>query len=153
MATSCPDDVAVEQDNLAIQRARSGAKWLDAKFGPDWDTRIDVERLDIASPSRCIIGQLIRHGYLSLLFAAGTGVVDHGFSLGLLDLVVVLLPLGPIRRAYRPLNDAWKAVLHERRDNKVKHAIWEFKIPLPSGEHESASRALIRAAQFRKWRG
>jgi len=113
MHSTLLDDVAVEKADWALDRARSGAAWLDSKFGPEWDRRIDFERLEIGSPVRCIVGQLIIHGYLSLLFA--TKIVDHGFSLGLLDLVVVLLPLGAVKRAYRPLTDAWKTVLGERR--------------------------------------
>jgi hypothetical protein len=103
----------------AMTRARNGARWLDAKYGPDWDRRIDFDRLEIGSPIRCIVGQLIRHGYLSMLFA--TQIVAHGFSRGLLDVVVILLPIGPVKRAYRPLTDAWKVVLRERRGPAQAH--------------------------------
>jgi hypothetical protein len=108
-----------ETADWALARARSGAAWLDAKYGPDWDRRIDFDRLEIGSPIWCIVGQLIMHGYLSMLFA--TQIVDHGFSRGLLDLVVILLPIGPVKRAYRPLTDAWKTVLRERRGPKEPH--------------------------------
>jgi hypothetical protein len=112
----CPE---FETADWALARARSGAAWLDAKYGPDWDRRIDFDRLDIGSPIWCIVGQLIMHGYLSLMFA--TQVVEHGFSRGLLDLVVILLPIGPVKRAYRPLTDAWKKVLRERRGPTEPH--------------------------------
>ncbi len=108
-------ETGFEQQDWAMSRARNGAAWLDAKFGPDWDRQIDFEKLEIGRPIRCIVGQLIRHGYLSLLFA--TGIVDHGFSRGLLDVLVVLLPFAPLRRAYRPLTNAWKIVLRERRSS------------------------------------
>jgi hypothetical protein len=110
----------------AMTRARNGARWLDAKYGPDWDRRIDFDRLEIGSPIRCVVGQLIRHGYLSMLFA--TQIVAHGFSRGLLDVVVILLPIGPVKRTYRPLTDAWKVVLRDRRGPvpaHVKHAALE----------------------------
>ncbi len=106
-------DGGVPIPEWAMTRARNGARWLDAKYGPDWDRRIDFDRLEIGSPIRCVVGQLIRHGYLSLLFA--TQIIAHGFSRGLLDVVVILLPIGPVKRAYRPLTDAWKVVLRERR--------------------------------------
>jgi hypothetical protein len=121
----------VENADWALARARSGAAWLDSKYGPDWDRRIDFERLEIGSPIWCIVGQLIMHGYLSMLFA--TQVVDHGFSRGLLDLVVILLPIGPVKRAYRPLTEAWKTVLRERRD--------------PSGSHAKPARQFALAAK------
>jgi hypothetical protein len=107
------DEIQVEEHDWAMTRARSGAAWLDSQFGPKWDRDIDFEKLEIGSPVRCIVGQLILHGYLSLLFA--THIVDHGFSRGLLDILVVLMPISPLKRAYRPLTDAWKTVLQERR--------------------------------------
>jgi len=113
------DQAVVENSDWALARARSGAAWLDAKYGPDWDRRIDFDRLEIGSPIWCIVGQLIMHGCLSMLFA--TQIVDHGFSRGLLDLVVILLPIGPVKRAYRPLTDAWKTVLRERRGPREPH--------------------------------
>jgi hypothetical protein len=113
------DEAQVEDHDWAAARARSGAAWLDSQFGPEWDRDIDFEKLEIGSPIRCIVGQLILHGYVSLLFA--THIVDHGFSRGLLDILVVLLPIGPFKRAYRPLTDAWKTVLQERRGSTRPH--------------------------------
>ena len=113
------DHPEVENADWALARARNGAAWLDDKYGPDWDRRIDFDRLEIGSPIWCIVGQLIMHGYLSMLFA--TQIVDHGFSRGLLDLVVILLPIGPVKRAYRPLTNAWKSVLRERRGLTEPH--------------------------------
>jgi hypothetical protein len=113
------DHPEVENADWALARARNGAAWLDSKYGTDWDRRIDFDRLEIGSPIWCIVGQLIMHGYLSMLFA--TQIVDHGFSRGLLDLVVILLPIGPVKRAYRPLTNAWKSVLRERRGPTKPH--------------------------------
>jgi hypothetical protein len=110
-----------EQEDWAMTRARHGAAWLDSNFGPEWDRQIDFDKLRIGSPIRCIVGQLILHGYASLLFA--TRIVDHGFSLGLLDILVVLLPFAPLKRAYRPLTDAWRKVLRERRDKTPAPAL------------------------------
>jgi hypothetical protein len=121
------DKVAVQTQDWAMQRARSGAAWLDAKFGRDWDRRIDFEKVQIGSPIRCIVGQLITHGYLSMLFA--TNIVQHGFSRGLLDIVVVLLPITPVKRAYQPLTNAWKIVLRERRGETAPHAVRPAKNP------------------------
>jgi hypothetical protein len=96
----------------ANDRARRGAAWLDSKFGPGWAEKIDATRLDIGSPSNCILGQLICQGHLSLIFVADG--VDHGFSLGGRDLLVLFLPIAPLKRAYHPLNEAWRAILRER---------------------------------------
>ncbi|HET6327614.1 MAG TPA: hypothetical protein VFG04_23225 [Planctomycetaceae bacterium] len=122
----------------ALARARSGAAWLDAKYGSDWDRHIDFDRVEIGSPFWCIVGQLIRHGYLSMLFA--TQIVDHGFSRGLLDVVIVLLPIGPVKQAYRPLTDAWKTVLRERRGPTEPH-VKPAKVPV-------STAARLRRAGF-----
>jgi hypothetical protein len=137
------DNAAVENADWALARAHSGAKWLDSKFGPDWDRRIDFERLEIGSPIWCIVGQLIMHGYLSMLFA--THIVDHGFSRGLLDLVVILLPIGRLKRAYRPLTNAWKAVLLERRGPTNPHVVRPAR-QLASAEEASRDRDFVQAA-------
>lgn len=132
-----PHETGFEHQDWAVDRARNGAAWLDAKFGPDWDRQIDFEKLEIGGPLRCIVGQLILHGYLSLLFA--TQIVDHGFSRGLLDILVVLLPIAPFKRAYRPLTGAWKAVLRERREKTPPHA-------QPAGGNSSQRRNWNQAA-------
>ncbi|HEV3301941.1 MAG TPA: hypothetical protein VG055_19965 [Planctomycetaceae bacterium] len=136
------DQAVVENSDWALTRARNGADWLDAKYGPDWDRRIDFDRLAIGSPIWCIVGQLIMHGYLSMLFA--TQIVDHGFSRGLLDLVVILLPIGPVKRAYRPLTDAWKTVLRERRGPREPHI--KPARPFASALEEGRSGDFIQAA-------
>ena len=136
------DQAVVENSDWALARARSGADWLDSKYGPDWDRRIDFDRLEIGSPIWCIVGQLIMHGYLSMLFA--TQIVDHGFSRGPLDLVVILLPIGPVKRAYRPLTDAWKTVLRERRGPREPHI--KPARPFASALEEGRSGDFIQAA-------
>ena len=137
------DKATIENSDWALARARSGAEWLDAKFGPGWDRRIDFERLEIASPIWCVVGQLIMQGYLSMLFA--THIVDHGFSRGLLDLVVILLPIGPVKRAYLPLTNAWKTVLLERRGPTKPH-VAEQVSQLTSAEEASRVRNFAQAA-------
>ena len=44
------------RDELAEAVAR-GAAWLDTEV-PDWRARIDVETLNLASPTRCVAGQV-----------------------------------------------------------------------------------------------
>jgi hypothetical protein len=136
----CPD---ANNRDWALARARSGAAWLDSKYGPDWDRRIDFDRLEIGSPIWCIVGQLIMHGYLSMLFA--TNIVDHGFSRGLLDLVIILLPIGPVKRAYRPLTDAWKSVLRERRGPTEPHVARPAK-PFGTGDDGLRHGEFVQAA-------
>jgi hypothetical protein len=45
------DQAVVENSDWALARARNGAAWLDSKYGPDWDRRIDFDRLEIGSAS------------------------------------------------------------------------------------------------------
>jgi hypothetical protein len=39
------------------RRVALGAEWLDSEFGPDWDTYVEPEYLDMSSGMRCILGQ------------------------------------------------------------------------------------------------
>ena len=40
-----PHETGIQTSGLGGKRARNGAAWLDAKFGPDWDRQIDFEKL------------------------------------------------------------------------------------------------------------
>jgi hypothetical protein len=40
------------------ERVAAGVAWLD-EHAPDWVGRIDLERLDLTSPCRCILGQTV----------------------------------------------------------------------------------------------
>jgi hypothetical protein len=106
-----------EQPEWAMARARKGAAWLDSKFGPEWDRRIDLETLDIGTVDRCILGQLgCQTSTRGLMFPGQ--VIKRGLSLGFLDILTLLLPIGPVKRAYQPLNNAWRAVVRERWNKK-----------------------------------
>ncbi len=39
------------------ERVARGAAFLDEKM-PGWDQRIDLDKLDLAAPCRCVLGQL-----------------------------------------------------------------------------------------------
>jgi hypothetical protein len=109
-------ETEIEQSEWALERARNGAAWLDSRFGPDWDQCIDLETLDIGTYKYCILGQLHRQGYPRTMYVRKA--IQKGFSRGLLDSLTMLFPFGPFKRAYRPLNEAWKAVLRERWNKK-----------------------------------
>ncbi len=44
-------------DEEIMTRVRNGIEWLDENI-PDWLQRLDVERLDMKSDCKCILGQL-----------------------------------------------------------------------------------------------
>ncbi len=130
-------ETGFEHQDWAMDRARKGAAWLDSKFGPEWDRRIDLECLDIGSPSCCILGQLRRQGLPGLLHTRNS--VAQGFSLGLLDILGLLIPFGPFKRAHRPLTDAWKALLRERWNKRPAQT-------QPAGGNSSQRRNWNQAA-------
>jgi hypothetical protein len=68
-------------DTIAARVAR-GAALLDEKL-PGWADRIDLDRLDLASPCRCVLGQLWLDkplGDHEDPFDAAMGDLDLGFS-------------------------------------------------------------------------
>jgi len=104
----------VKDDDVALSRARAGMVFLDRRLGPDWDRKIDLDRLDVGSPARCIQAQLLRRGHWSLIFQSLAGEVERGFACGLIDLLF-WLPIPSVKRSYQRLTQAWKLLLLERR--------------------------------------
>lgn len=106
-------DDPVPDMRTAMARAEVGARYLDRKYGEDWHTLIDAERLDIASPCRCVLGQLVGHGYYGALFPSYRDGVDGGFSCGLWDTLFFAQPPS-VKRSFQRLTKAWKIVLQRR---------------------------------------
>lgn len=106
-------DDPVPDMRTAMARAEVGARYLDRKYGEDWHTLIDAERLDIASPCRCVLGQLVGHGYYGALFPSYRDGVDGGFSCGLWDILFFAQPPS-VKRSFQRLTIAWKIVLRRR---------------------------------------
>lgn len=98
----------------AMARARLGEAYLDERFGPEWDHKICLDRLDIKSPINCVLSQLLRQGHLSLLFLNLQEGVEYGFSCGLID-SFCWIPIPAVNRSFRRLTHAWMLILRERR--------------------------------------
>lgn len=111
-------DDPVPDMRTAMARAEVGARYLDRKYGEDWHTLIDAERLDIASPCRCVLGQLVGHGYYGALFPSYRDGVDGGFSCGLWDMLFFAHPPS-VSRSFKRLTTAWKIVLRRRTAQRV----------------------------------
>jgi hypothetical protein len=111
-------DDPVPDMKTAMARAEAGARYLDQRYGDDWHTLIDADRLDISSPCRCVLGQLIGHGYYSALFTSGRDGVDGGFSCGAWDILFFALPPS-VKRSFQRLTTAWKIVLQRRTAQRV----------------------------------
>ena len=111
-------DDPVPDMRTAMARAEVGARYLDRKYGEDWHALIDAERLDIASPCRCVLGQLVGHGYYGALFPSYRDGVDGGFSCGLWDMLFFAHPPS-VSRSFKRLTTAWKIVLRRRTAQRV----------------------------------
>jgi hypothetical protein len=108
---------AVPDADVAAARAAAGAAYLDNRLGAGWEQVIDAERLDIASPLRCVLAQVGWAGHWLLL--SPWRAVQCGFSCGLLaDCLSLVYRPEPLRRSYELLNAAWKALLAERRQRR-----------------------------------
>lgn len=112
----------------AAEAASKGAAVLDAEK-PAWADRIDCDRLDLDDYCGCILGQLYG-GYGEGLDALGRGLppqtkdinaaiaernhwsIEHGFA---------WLPRD--ENGQEALEDAWKAVLAERRAARENHLV------------------------------
>lgn len=97
----------------AVSRVEVGARYLDRMFGEDWVSRIDWDRLDIGSPFKCIVGQLIASGHFKLLLIPPRTGVECGFSCGQWD-ILSFARLPWVDRSYRRLTTAWRIMLLRR---------------------------------------
>lgn len=80
------------------QRVTNGVAWLDGCV-PDWRDRINVEELNIASVTKCILGQLGWHRVPGFTIEEAEA---RGFVASSEDEYVA---------EHAELTDAWKAVL------------------------------------------
>jgi hypothetical protein len=127
----------VRDFDTAIGRAQDGAAYLDKKFGPEWDRVLDLERLDIASPFRCVLGQLGSQGHLCIMGPRRS--VDRGFSCGiLLDCLSLVVRWPALTQSYALLNQAWKAVIRQRRRRSEMQAKAKTQQPMIENEHTPA---------------
>lgn len=65
------------------ERVAAGAQWLNDNV-PDWWQRIDLDRLDVRSECRCVLGQIYGH-YSVAPKTAWWSDPDHGYGKWLAD--------------------------------------------------------------------
>jgi len=113
----------------ALSRARTGAALLDTTLGATWAERIDLDALDVLSPTRCILGQLSlpeslpadRFWQVFKQVCMPNASVASGFSCGfVLEMVGLLFRPARIVESYRLLTQAWKKVLVEKRFRRLR---------------------------------
>lgn len=93
-------------------RVAAGAAWLDAER-PGWVERIDLDRLDLESPCRCILGQEFGD-YFEAIWNEEINTPDTaacGFTVA--DLAVIGRAAGD--REFAALTAEWRRVITERR--------------------------------------
>lgn len=90
------------------ERVELGMTWLDARH-PGWIDLIDLQRLDVASPCRCLLGQVIGEFDLSV---AGLDM-DMAAELGF-DATHTRTRQGLVAE-YAALTEVWRAAILQRR--------------------------------------
>jgi hypothetical protein len=100
-------------DTIAERVAR-GAGWLDAT-APGWPERIDLGRLDLASPCLCVLGQVFEE-------AAKADEYDDGYDWAKNDLGADAVFLGfdltmaeASEKAWQEIDAEWRALIAGRR--------------------------------------
>jgi hypothetical protein len=97
-------EIALAQSNVA-----AGATMLDAKE-PNWFLRINIEILNIDSPSRCILGQLYGDYFNA---AREMGIAGKEESLGF------CIDWDSNELSFDDLEDAWKREIADRLGQPV----------------------------------
>jgi len=99
-------------DRIYEKRVERGAALMDMVF-PDWDSRIDMGKLNISSGTVCVLGQCYG-GYmkgLARLDLSPAGAARCGFAWP------ALLGTG---YSYRKLTEAWRMLIEGRRHVTVQ---------------------------------
>lgn len=52
-------EAPTKTDESAYQAVLRGADLLDQHLGPNWEDRVDLDRLNIRDPKLCVLGQLM----------------------------------------------------------------------------------------------
>lgn len=88
------------------EKVAKGVSLLNEKYGNEWRAKVDLKRLDMASPWSCILGQP-DSDFASHLDSLGVDAVPYGFD-------VKNDAVGNVGRAFITLEKEWKRVLKEK---------------------------------------
>jgi len=94
---------------LITERVQAGVELLDSQV-PGWDSRIDLDTLDICSESSCVIGQLFGRydkGLNALDLWGVRAPYELGFSRRLGE--------GGVDEVFDLLTRQWRKVIEQRR--------------------------------------
>jgi hypothetical protein len=102
---------------ILMSRVLRGAMVLD-EHAPGWHQRIDLEKLDISSPFRCVLGQVFGH-YIEGLVSLNMGASQpFGFAATAYDENPALTGLWRALISQRRERDAWAGI---RRNDGVEN--------------------------------
>jgi len=109
---------ALEYKDEIPSFVKSGMNWLDENI-PNWDNRIDLDRLDLFSGCDCIGGQLSNDSYSNFYdkYSLGDNQGKLGFNLHNLPNGIFSIDRG-MREYLSLLTREWKKQIHMRRINK-----------------------------------
>lgn len=99
------------------ERIARGAKMLDT-IAPGWEYKINLETLNVAGCSKCVLGQVFGHnGALTAMALHGEECENNGFRLSNGEFIIAL---NSIYRSspYVQLTAEWKLEIERRRSIK-----------------------------------
>lgn len=91
--------------NSIEQRVANGVEWLDVNRA-GWIGDIDLAALNLASPCRCVLGQLYGNFFEAPVMPNSAAL--YGFDASIYDEI----------EAYKDLHDEWVRVITARREAK-----------------------------------
>jgi hypothetical protein len=121
------------------ERVSAGARALDA-LNPGWEYKINLDRLNVASPENCVLGQLYAHygdapdalrdNEVGLgFYAEGVGAVD---SMSFEDYWARAHVISDqINNEYRDLTNNWHELITCRREEAAAHEELIEQAPVP----------------------
>lgn len=109
-------------------KVRRGGEWLDV-VAPGWVEWIDMDKLNLANPHFCVLGQLFGSFFASIhVFGVTyTDLVGMGFMALRVDapLSTPILTKQYYQRQYAAMTSAWKDYISERRREAIAPGVVE----------------------------
>jgi hypothetical protein len=103
------------------ERVAAGVAWLDEHV-PDWLGRIDLNRLELAACTQCVLGQLFGDYNDAPSDASNRGELlgfDRALAAADWDSLSGHELSGAVSSEYRSLNAEWRRVIESRRASAV----------------------------------
>jgi hypothetical protein len=134
------------------ERVSAGARALDA-LNPGWEDKINLDRLDVANPQLCVLGQLYGE-YCDAPSGLRDNEIERGFYANVAEAIDGMSFETYIARAqvirdqinteYQDLTNSWRELITCRREEAAAHEELIEQTPVPEASFDDVIASFQR---------